>query len=52
MAKYLVAALYHFVELDDYTSMREPLEAFCAQHGVIGTLLLAREGINGTIAGS
>lgn len=51
MAKYLVAALYHFVELEDYVALRDPLEAFCAEREVIGTLLLAREGINGTIAG-
>lgn len=51
MAQYLVAALYHFVELDDYIALRDPLEAYCAERDVIGTLLLAREGINGTIAG-
>ena len=51
MAKYLVAALYHFVELDDYESLQQPLVEFCEQRNIIGTLLLAREGINGTIAG-
>lgn len=51
MAKYLVAALYHFVELDDYESLQQPLIDFCEQREIIGTLLLAREGINGTIAG-
>lgn len=51
MAKYLVAALYHFVELDDYESLQQPLIDFCEQRDIIGTLLLAREGINGTIAG-
>lgn len=51
MAKYLVAALYHFAELDDYVSLRQPLYDFCAERQIIGTLLLAREGINGTIAG-
>lgn len=51
MAKYLVAALYYFVELDDYESLQQPLTEFCEQHDIIGTLLLAREGINGTIAG-
>lgn len=52
MAKYLVAALYHFVELEDYETLQQPLIDFCEQRDVIGTLLLAREGINGTIAGS
>lgn len=51
MAKYLVAALYYFVELDDYESLQQPLTDFCEQRTIIGTLLLAREGINGTIAG-
>ena len=51
MAKYLVAALYHFVELDDYQTLQQPLIDFCAQREIIGTLLLAREGINGTVAG-
>lgn len=47
----IVAALYHFVRFDDPTSMRAPLAALCEDRGVRGTLLLAREGINGTIAG-
>jgi len=46
-----VAALYRFVRLDDYESMREPLLNFCTERGVKGTLLLAHEGINGTISG-
>lgn len=51
MSEVLVAALYKFVRLDDYRTMREPLRALCEAHGIKGTLLLAREGINGTIAG-
>ncbi|MDB2434940.1 rhodanese-related sulfurtransferase [Luminiphilus sp.] len=46
-----VAALYRFVRLDDYESMREPLLNFCKERGVKGTLLLAHEGVNGTISG-
>ena len=49
---YLVAALYRFVHLQDYTAMREPLYDYCMARGITGTLLLAEEGINGTIAGS
>ena len=49
---YLTAALYKFVALPDYRELREPLQAFCDAHAVKGTLLLAHEGINGTIAGS
>lgn len=49
--RFLVAALYQFVRLDDYEARREPLLEVCRQNDVMGTLLLAREGINGTIAG-
>src|SRR5699024_9124337 len=52
MSRYLFAALYHFVALDDYQEMQPALHEVCTQHSVIGTLLLAPEGINGTIAGS
>jgi UPF0176 protein len=47
-----VAALYQFVSLPDYRELREPLRAFCDARGIKGTLLLAREGINGTVAGT
>lgn len=48
----IVAALYKFVALPDYRKLREPLLDACLNAGVKGTLLLATEGINGTIAGS
>ncbi|APX91561.1 hypothetical protein BWR19_00540 [Halomonas sp. 1513] len=48
----VVAALYKFVTLDDFEALREPLRQTMLAHGVKGTLLLAREGINGTVAGS
>lgn len=48
----VVAALYRFVALDDYADLKAPLLDVCRQAEVKGTLLLAREGINGTIAGS
>ena len=50
-AMYTVAALYHFTSFDDPTAIKGPLAAVCAAGEVMGTLLLAREGINGTIAG-
>ena len=50
--KIIVAALYHFAKLDHYRAMREPLQQFCIGHGIKGSLLLADEGINGTVAGS
>jgi UPF0176 protein len=48
----VVAALYKFVALPDYHALREPLLDACLAAGTRGTLLLAPEGINGTIAGS
>ena len=48
----VVAALYKFVALPDYRELREPLLDLCIELGIKGTLLLAEEGINGTIAGS
>lgn len=47
-----VAALYRFVRLEDYENLRNPLLEFCEARGIRGTLLLANEGINGTIAGT
>ena len=47
-----VVALYRFVRLDDYESMREPLLNFCLDRHIRGTLLLAHDGIHGTVAGS
>ncbi|NIC40554.1 rhodanese-related sulfurtransferase [Aquabacterium sp. A08] len=50
-APFYVAALYQFVDLPDHADLRAPLQALCEAGQVKGTLLLAREGINGTIAG-
>ena len=47
----IVAALYRFTRFTDVAALRAPLEAICREHKVRGTLLLAPEGINGTIAG-
>ncbi len=47
----VVAALYKFVVLADFESLREPLHDYMVAQGVKGTLLLAEEGINGTVAG-
>lgn len=48
----VVAALYRFVRLPDYRQLREPILQRMIDASVRGTLLLAHEGINGTIAGS
>lgn len=47
-----VAALYRFTPFADHAALQAPLLACCRANGVKGTLLLAHEGINGTIAGS
>lgn len=47
-----VAALYAFTRFDDPDGLRKPLAQQCCARGIKGTLLLAGEGINGTIAGS
>ena len=46
-----IAAFYKFTDLTDYASLRDPLLERCRENDVIGTVLLAAEGINGTIAG-
>ena len=47
-----VAALYRFARFDDPAAVRERLEAVAQEAGIRGTLLVASEGVNGTIAGS
>lgn len=49
---YTIAALYHFSRFSDPDGLRAPLKALCDAQDVKGTLLIAGEGINGTIAGS
>ncbi len=48
---HIVAALYHFTRFADPAALRGPLLDLCRARGISGTLLLAGEGINGTIAG-
>lgn len=52
MSQFVINALYKFVYLPDFEAMQRPLQDVCDQHEVKGTLLLAEEGINGTIAGT
>lgn len=47
-----VATFYKFVRLPDFVELREPLLSHCQEQDIKGTILLALEGINGTIAGS
>lgn len=46
-----IAALYHFARFDDPAALRGPLLELCLARGIKGSLLLAHEGVNGTIAG-
>jgi len=48
----VICALYCFVRLEDFEAMREPLLNTLLKNNVRGTLLLASEGINGTVAGT
>ena len=52
MSAIVVCALYRFTRLDDFKSLQQPLLDVLNQHDIRGTLLLASEGINGTVAGS
>ncbi|GAC1617689.1 MAG: rhodanese-related sulfurtransferase [Bradyrhizobium sp.] len=47
-----VAAFYQFAALPDFRELRQPLRALCASLHLKGSVLLAHEGINGTLAGS
>ena len=46
----VVCALYHFVNIDDYQALQQSLLSLLKDNGVKGTLLVAAEGINGTVA--
>ena len=48
---FVIAALYKFIDLPDYQQWQECLQNLCDQNQIMGTLLLASEGINGTICG-
>ena len=48
---YKVAAFYQFVALPDFEALREPLRNMCVALDIRGIILLAAEGINGTVAG-
>ena len=49
---FTVAALYHFTSLPDYKNLKSPLSDMCELLEIKGTILLASEGINGTVAGT
>ncbi|MEM8505795.1 MAG: rhodanese-related sulfurtransferase [Cyanobacteria bacterium P01_D01_bin.1] len=47
-----VATFYKFVALPDYADLQQPLKEVCQNQAIKGTILLAAEGINGTVSGS
>jgi UPF0176 protein len=51
-AMFTIAALYHFTRFPDPAALKGPLQALAEAQGIKGSLLIAAEGINGTIAGS
>ena len=46
-----VITFYKFVQLDNFEAMRQPLLELCQAQGLKGTILLALEGVNATVAG-
>ncbi|WP_431687740.1 rhodanese-related sulfurtransferase [Hahella sp. NBU794] len=52
MSQYVICALYKFVALDDFEALRAPLLEVMEKNEIKGTLLLAREGVNGTVSGT
>ncbi len=47
-----VVSFYRFLDLEDPQSFRDELQTLCDELGLLGTILVAAEGFNGTIAGS
>lgn len=52
MKSYIIATFYRFCPLPDLESLREPLLAAMKMHQILGTLILAAEGINGGMGGT
>ena len=48
----LIAAFYKFVDWNNLKKKKSDIEKLCLKNNIVGTILLANEGINGTIAGS
>jgi len=52
MESIVVAALYQFKAVTDPANLQQTLKDLCKEHGILGTLIVAHEGINGTVSGS
>ena len=48
---FIVSAFYHFTRFDDSKALQGPMLSLCEHEGIKGTILIAAEGINGTVAG-
>ncbi len=48
----IIATFYKFVSIDNCSELQATLQEYCEQHHILGTILLATEGINGSIAGT
>ena len=48
---FIVLSLYRFTRFDNPIALAEPLQKKCEENGILGSILLANEGINGTISG-
>ena len=51
-SQYVVSAMYHFVKVEDIEALQQKLLTFLTAHNIKGTLLVAHEGLNGTVAGT
>ena len=52
MSQVVIAALYQFRTVENPAMLQESLRTFCREQGILGTLIVAGEGINGTVSGS
>lgn len=52
MQKFVISTFYKFVTLEDFNDLKNPLLKVMQKHNILGTILLAREGINGTFSGT
>jgi UPF0176 protein len=52
LVPFKVAAFYKFVEIEDFRELQSQLRALCEAHDIIGTALIAPEGLNATLAGT
>lgn len=51
MSRYKLAALYQFIEIHEIQKLYDYIEDICHKYNILGSLIIANEGINGTIAG-